>query len=140
MGGLHTLVAEHAMLISALILAVVYIFIIIEKISKVTVALLGASFTILVGLISQHRGLDSVNPFYFINFIDFNVIFLLVAMMIIVNITAKSGVFKWFAIELLKKTKGQPVLILVTLAIFTAIASAFLDNVTTVILVMPVTL
>ncbi len=139
MGGLHTLVAEHAMLISALILAVVYLFIIIEKISKVTVALLGASFTILVGLLSQHRGNDSVNPFYFINFIDFNVIFLLVSMMIIVNITAKSGVFKWFAIELLKKTKGQPVLILVTLAIFTAIASAFLDNVTTVILVMPVT-
>lgn len=136
---IHNLVSEYSMFFSAIILAVVYLFIAIEKISKVTVALIGASITILLGLVSQIKGNGAINPHYFINFIDFNVIFLLVSMMVIVNITAKSGVFKWFAIELLKYTKGHPVLILVTLGLFTAIASAFLDNVTTVILLMPVT-
>ena len=60
-------------------------------------------------------------------------------MMIIVHITSKSGIFTWLANEILKKTKGRPIAILTSLAIFTAVASAFLDNVTTVILVMPIT-
>lgn len=136
---LHNIISNYSMLISALILAFTYVFIIIEKVSKVTVALIGASLTILLGILSQVKGNGTINHDYFANFIDFNVIFLLVGMMIIVNITAKSGVFKWLAIELLKLTKGKPILILITLAFFTAVASAFLDNVTTVILVIPVT-
>ena len=60
-------------------------------------------------------------------------------MMIIVNITTKCGVFKWIAIELLKKTKGKPLFVFIVLAFFTAVVSAFLDNVTTVILIMPIT-
>ena len=60
-------------------------------------------------------------------------------MMIIVHIAARSGIFKWLANEILKLTKGKPKLVLAALAIFTAVASAFLDNVTTVILVMPIT-
>ena len=80
-----------------------------------------------------------LNPDYFINFVDFNVIFLLVSMMIIVSIAARSGMFNWIANELLKLTKGHPKLVLFTLGIFTAVTSAFLDNVTTVILIMPVT-
>lgn len=60
-------------------------------------------------------------------------------MMIIVNITTRSGVFSYLANELLKMTKGHPVLILIALGIFTAVVSAFLDNVTTVILIMPIT-
>ena len=60
-------------------------------------------------------------------------------MMIIVNITTRCGVFKWMAIELLKMTKGKPLMVLITLAFLTAILSAFLDNVTTVILIMPIT-
>ena len=80
-----------------------------------------------------------LNPQYFVNYIDFNVIFLLVAMMIIVNITTKSGIFSYLANELLKLTKGHPILILIAMGLFTAIISAFLDNVTTVILVMPIT-
>jgi Na+/H+ antiporter NhaD/arsenite permease-like protein len=59
--------------------------------------------------------------------------------MIIVLISTKSGVFTYIANELLKKTKGHPIKILVVLGLFTAVASAFLDNVTTVILVMPIT-
>ena len=60
-------------------------------------------------------------------------------MMMIVSITTKSGVFSWLANELLKMTKGHPIKILVALGLFTAVVSAFLDNVTTVILIMPIT-
>lgn len=130
----------HSVSFSAGILMLAYIFIMFEKISKVTVALLGATLTIILGLVSQERGLHGTfNPEYFINFIDFNVIFLLVAMMIIVNITARSGAFNWVANELLKFTKGCPKKVLIVLGLFTAVASAFLDNVTTVIIIMPVT-
>ena len=134
------MVSAHNVLISAGLLILAYIFIATEKIPKVTIALLGAGITIFLGLVSQTRVLDGVlNPTYFVQYIDFNVIFLLVSMMIIVNITTRSGVFSYLANELLKMTKGHPVLILIALGIFTAVVSAFLDNVTTVILIMPIT-
>ena len=137
---LHNIVQNHAVFISASILIIAYIFIALEKIPKVTIALLGAVVTILFGLVSQSKSVNGIlNPDYFINFVDFNVIFLLVSMMIIVSIAARSGMFNWIANELLKLTKGHPKLVLFTLGIFTAVTSAFLDNVTTVILIMPVT-
>ena len=137
---IHSFVSAHNVLISAGLLILAYIFIATEKIPKVTIALLGAGSTIFLGLVSQTRVLDGVlNPTYFVQYIDFNVIFLLVSMMIIVNITTRSGVFSYLANELLKMTKGHPVLILIALGIFTAVVSAFLDNVTTVILIMPIT-
>ncbi len=133
-------VQAHGVCISAAILLISYVFIALEKIPKVTVALLGAVTTILLGLLSQTKFADGgINPLYFINFIDFNVIFLLVSMMIIVSIATKSGMFNWIANELLKHTKGKPIVILFVLGLFTAITSAFLDNVTTVILIMPIT-
>lgn len=137
---IHSFVSAHNVLISAGLLILAYIFIATEKIPKVTIALLGAGITIFLGLVSQTRVLDGVlNPTYFVQYIDFNVIFLLVSMMIIVNITTRSGVFSYLANELLKMTKGHPVLILIALGVFTAVVSAFLDNVTTVILIMPIT-
>lgn len=140
MEHLHLLVQSHAVIISALILLVAYIFIALEKIPKVTVALLGAGLTILLGLVSQTKFIgEAVNTKYFINYVDFNVIFLLVSMMIIVSISARSGMFNWIANELLRFTKGHPKVVLLTLGVFTAVTSAFLDNVTTVILIMPVT-
>ena len=133
-------ITSNAITISGLLLLVAYIFIALEKIPKMTIALIGASITIILGLVSQTKVVgDIINPHYFANFIDFNVIILLVSMMIIVLITTKSGVFKWVANELLKLTKGEPVKILITLGLFTAIVSGFLDNVTTVILIMPIT-
>lgn len=140
MEHLHALVQSHAVVVSAAILLIAYIFIALEKIPKVTIALLGAALTILLGLVSQTKQMgDGINPHYFINFVDFNVIFLLVSMMIIVSIATRSGMFNWIANELLRLTKGHPKMVLVTLGIFTAVTSAFLDNVTTVILIMPVT-
>ncbi len=140
METIHAFVSAHNVMISAGLLILAYIFIATEKIPKVTIALLGAGITILLGLVSQTKMLgDNLDPHYFINFVDFNVIFLLVSMMIIVNISTRSGVFTWIANELLKATKGHPIKILIALGLFTAVTSAFLDNVTTVILVLPIT-
>ena len=136
----YALVQSHAVVISAVVLVLAYVFIALEKIPKVTIALLGAAVVVFSGLVSQEKIAETgLNEFYFINFVDFNVIFLLVSMMIIVNITTRCGVFKWIAIELLKMTKGKPLMVLITLAFLTAVLSAFLDNVTTVILIMPIT-
>lgn len=140
MDFIQSFISVHSVQISAGILILAYILIATEKISKVTIALLGACLTIILGLVSQTKTINGVlNPLYFVQYIDFNVIFLLISMMIIVNITTKSGIFNYIANELLKKTKGHPLAILAVLGVFTAFVSAFLDNVTTVILIMPIT-
>lgn len=137
---MYNFIQIHSIAFSAGILFLSYLFIVLDKHPRVTIVLLGATLTIMLGLLSQDKGLHgSHNPNYFINYIDFNVIFLLVSMMIIVNIAARSGIFNWIANELLKFTKGKPIWILFTIGVFTAFASAFLDNVTTVILVIPIT-
>ena len=129
---------SHGMIISGAILLIAYIFIASEKIQKSVVALVGASLTMLLGLIPLSLNLEH-NVKGVFEYVDFEVIFLLIGMMIIVNIASRSGVFKWLAINLLKFTKGHPKTVLFALAAFTAIASAFLDNVTTVVLMMPIT-
>lgn len=132
----------NGMLISGLILLVAYIFIASEKIQKSVVALAGAALTMLLGLIPFETHFDkSTNTLIkgVFQHVDFQVIFLLIGMMIIVHISSRSGVFKWLALELLHLTKGHPKTVLFSLAAFTAIASAFLDNVTTVVLMMPIT-
>lgn len=132
----------HGMIISGAILLIAYIFIASEKIQKSVVALVGAALTMLLGLIPLEGHLDVENMKYIkgvFEHVDFEVIFLLIGMMIIVHIASRSGVFKWMALHLLKATKGHPKTVLFALAAFTAIASAFLDNVTTVVLMMPIT-
>lgn len=138
---LNSLVGNNSVIFSAVILILAYIFIATEKIPKVTIALIGAALTMFLGLVSVNKTLadGTLDPHYFVSFIDFNVIFLLVAMMIIVNISTATGMFNWIANQLLKYTKGHPALIVAVLAVFTAVVSAFLDNVTTVILIMPIT-
>ena len=126
----------HALPISAVILAVAYIFIVWDKISKVTIALIGACLTILLGPLSQNPGFH--NHFYFIHYIDFGVLILLISMMITVNISAKTGMFDYAAIKLIRATKGHPFWLLFTIGALTAVISAFLDNVTTVILMIPI--
>lgn len=139
------MLSGHEMLVSGAILLVAYFFIATEKIQKSVVALIGASLTLLLGLVPQYRecsavdgvGVSHVKSVF--DYVEFDVIFLLVGMMIIVHIAAKSGMFNYMAVELLKVTKGRPKSVLFALALFTAVASAFLDNVTTVVLIMPVT-
>ena len=96
MESLMSLVQANAIAVSAAILIVAYVFIATEKIPKVTIALVGASLTLLLGLLGQNAKVDgALNPFYFINYVDFNVIFLIVSMMIIVSIATRSGMFNW---------------------------------------------
>lgn len=139
---LDNLVTNYGMIISGTILLIAYIFIASEKIQKSVVALFGASLTLLLGLLPFHGHYDHELGKYIrgvFDYVEFEVIFLLIGMMIIVHIASRSGVFKWIALQILKATKGHPKLVLFALATFTAIASAFLDNVTTVVLIMPVT-
>ena len=139
---LSNFISPHGVLISGAILVIAYIFIAAEKIQKSVVALVGASLTLLLGLLPFKGYVNQETGAYVkavFDYIEFDVIFLLIGMMIIVHIASKSGVFKWMAIKLLKFTKGHPKKVLFALAAFTAVASAFLDNVTTVVLIMPVT-
>ena len=135
-------VSQYGMIISGAILLIAYIFIATEKIQKSVVALVGAALTLLLGLLPFHGHYDSTAGQYIrsvFDYIEFEVIFLLIGMMILVHIASRSGVFKWMALQILKATKGHPKLVLFALEAFTAVASAFLDNVTTVVLIMPVT-
>jgi len=108
----------------------VYALIVTERIHRTLAALLGGSLMIALGIIDQHEAFSHV---------DFNVIFLLAGMMIIANIMARTGVFQWLAVEAVRRAEGRPYRLLVMTAVITAIASAFLDNVTTVVLLTPIT-
>ena len=108
-----------------------YVFIASEKINRTVVAMLGSLLMVLTGIITQEKA---------IHHIDFNTLGLLIGMMIIVAITGQTGVFNYIAIYAAKVAKGEPKRILIILALITAVCSAFLDNVTTVLLIVPVTI
>ncbi|HEX9594210.1 MAG TPA: ArsB/NhaD family transporter [bacterium] len=117
------------------IFVLAYAVIVSEKVHKTKVALLGAALMICLPILTQHEAFHSEHFG-----IDYNVIFLLISMMIIINIMARSGVFEWVAIRSAKVAQGRPFTLMATFAVLTAIASALLDNVTTVLLLAPVTL
>lgn len=112
-----------------------YIAIVSERIHKTIIAIVGASAMLLFKVMEQREAFFSEELG-----IDYNVIFLLIGMMIIINIMKDTGVFEWIAIKSAKFAKGEPIRIMVTLSVVTAFLSAFLDNVTTVLLIAPVTL
>ncbi len=121
--------------IGLLIFGISYLAIITERIHKTIVALCGGTLMISVGVLTQEEA------FYSHEFgIDYNVIFLLIGMMVIVNITGRTGLFEWLAIWAAKRAKARPFRMLAFLCTITAVLSAFLDNVTTVLLMAPVTL
>jgi Na+/H+ antiporter NhaD/arsenite permease-like protein len=121
----------NAMLVAVGVLVATYAAVMSEKVNRSIVALLGALVMILLGILSQEQAIEGI---------DFNTIGLLVGMMIIVAITRKCGMFEYLAIWSAKLVKASPAGILAMLAVVTAVISAFLDNVTTVLLVVPVTL
>lgn len=116
--------------IAIAVFVIAYMLIISEKIHRTIVALTGAMVMIIMGILSQDQA---------IHHIDFNTIGLLTGMMIMVNITSETGLFNYLAIWAAKKVKANPVKLLVALSALTAVCSAFLDNVTTVLLTVPVT-
>lgn len=117
--------------IAVTIFLIVYAFIITEKIHRSVIAMLGASAILLLGI------LDTKQAFY--HHIDWETITLLIGMMILVGIINTTGVFQYLAVRAAKLAKGQPIRILILLSLLTAGLSAFLDNVTTVLLIVPVT-
>ncbi|MCU7834726.1 MAG: ArsB/NhaD family transporter [gamma proteobacterium symbiont of Taylorina sp.] len=117
--------------VSSIIFIITYAVIVTEKINRSIVALLGAGLMISLGILNQQTA---------INGIDFNTLGLLTGMMVIVAIARRSGVFQYIAVWSAKKVEARPWGILLMLSIVTALFSALLDNVTTVLLIAPVTL
>jgi Na+/H+ antiporter NhaD/arsenite permease-like protein len=115
--------------------ATAYVLIATERIHRVAAALGGAAAMVVLGVVDSHVGFFSEQTG-----VDWNVIFLLLGMMIIVGVLRQTGVFEYLAIVTAKRAHGRPFLIVASLMVLTAVASALLDNVTTVLLVAPVTL
>ena len=113
-----------------IVFVLMYVIIVSEKIHRTVAAMLGASIMVLMGVMTQETALHHV---------DFNTLGLLVGMMILVGVTGYTGLFDYVAIKAAKLAKAEPRRILIYLAIITAVFSAFLDNVTTVLLMVPVT-
>lgn len=117
-------------LAAIIIVAVCYFIIFTEKVNRAVIALLGAAVMILSGILTQKTALAGI---------DFNTLALLVGMMTIVAVSERSGMFQFVAVWGAKKVHANPRGLLVVLAVVTAVFSAFLDNVTTVLLIAPVT-
>lgn len=117
--------------LSGLLFVATYAVIVSERINRAVVALIGAGLMITLGVINQQAAIRGI---------DFNTLGLLTGMMVIVAISRRSGVFQFVAVWSAKRVKADPWGILVMLSLVTAVFSALLDNVTTVLLVAPVTL
>ena len=116
--------------IAVIIFVAAYALIISEKVHRTIVGIVGASLMILCGVIDQQTA---------ISHIDFNTLGLLMGMMIIVNITSETGLFNFLAIWAAKKVQAQPIKLLIALSALTMVCSGLLDNVTTVLLTVPIT-
>lgn len=112
------------------IFLIAYVFIIFEKLDRTLIAFIGASLMILTGIISQEHAFAHI---------DYNTIGLLIGMMIIVMVVKRTGLFEYMAIRAVKIAKGDPKILLIFLSIVTGILSAILDNVTTILLIIPIT-
>lgn len=122
------------LVVSTAIFIITYIVIVTERIHKTVVVLVGAGLILLFNILTQSEAFFSEEYG-----IDYNVIFLLVGMMIIVSIMKRTGIFQFLTIWSAQKAKGDPLKILIALSLITAVLSAFLDNVTMIILIAPVT-
>lgn len=119
-----------AKILSTAILIISYLVLFTEKLNRAVVALLGAVVMIFAGVLTQETAIKGI---------DFNTLALLIGMMIIVGIAEKSGMFQYVAVWSAKKVKASPRGLMIVFGIVTAVFSALLDNVTTVLLVAPVT-
>jgi len=117
--------------VASLIFSLTYLLIISERVHKTAAALAGGVAVIAFRVLDQKEAFAAI---------DLNVIFLLVGMMVIANTLGKTGAFQWLAIRSAKAARGNPLHIMIVLAVLTALGSAFLDNVTTVVLMAPLSL
>ncbi len=122
---------ENTLIFACSIFIITYGLIISEKVDRVVVSILGATIMIAFGVLTQDEA---------IGYMDFNTIGLLIGMMLMINVIKESGVFEALAIYFAKLAKGDPWKILLLLSVFTAVTSAFLNNVTIILLIVPITL
>jgi Na+/H+ antiporter NhaD/arsenite permease-like protein len=108
-----------------------YTLIALDRLDRTLVALLAGLLVIGLGIVDQHEAFAAI---------DLNVIFLLAGMMVIASTLARTGFFDWLAVRSVRFARGEPFRLLIVLCVVTAVLSAFLDNVTTVVLTTPITL
>ena len=113
------------------IFGVAFVLIVLEWFDKSLVALSGALLMVIFGILSPEQAIESI---------EFETILLLLSMMLLVNIASKSGIFEWLNVKIASLTRGNPLAIFLFFSLVTAVFSAFLDNVTTVILIVPLTI
>jgi Na+/H+ antiporter NhaD/arsenite permease-like protein len=118
------------MIVAVVLFVVALAVIASERVDRTKVALLGAVMVLLTQTIEQERAIEAV---------DWNTLGLLAGMMLMVKITEPTGVYTWLAIRAGQLSKGRPLAIVLSLAVTTALLSAFLDNLTTVLLMVPIT-
>jgi Na+/H+ antiporter NhaD/arsenite permease-like protein len=130
-GAGHVLFGMSPLWVSTILLVATYVLIVTERMNRSIIALLGAGLMVISGVLTQDEAIRGV---------DFNTIALLTGMMVLVSISRRSGMFEYLAVWSAKKGRAQPWTMLLMLSVTTAVLSAFLDNVTTVLLIAPVTL
>lgn len=117
------------LILALAIFAVAYLFIVTEWVDRTVTAIIAAAACVLAGLIPYHDALATV---------DLDVVFLLTGMMLVVAVLGDTGLFEWVAIAIAKAARGNGLVILLALLVATAVLSALLDNVTTVVLIAPI--
>lgn len=122
---------NYKLIIGILIFIITFFHIVRDKYSKPLVAMLGGGMMILFRIIDEHEALEAVGK-------NLEIMLLLMGLMMIVDIMAESGMFQWVAIKVAQLSRGEPMKILLSLSLVTAVGSAFLDNVTTILLIVPV--
>jgi Na+/H+ antiporter NhaD/arsenite permease-like protein len=127
----HVYFGFSPMWVSTCILAITYAVIMSEKVNRAVVALAGAGVMIIIGVLGQEEAIKGI---------DWNTLGLLTGMMILVSVSRRSGMFEYVAIWSARAAKAHPGAILLLLQLATAVLSALLDNVTTVLLMVPVTI
>src|SRR5918999_572821 len=111
-------------------MAVAVILFATERVDRTKVALLGAVLVLLTQTIDQHAAIEAI---------DWNTLGLLVGMMLVVRVTEPTGVYTWLAIRAGQLSRGRPLAVVASLSVTTAVLSAFLDNLTTILLMVPIT-
>ena len=121
-------------ILAVAVFAGAYVFLVADRVDRTKVALVGAGLMLLLHITDAEAAFFSED-----SGIEWNVIFLLLGMMVIVSVLRRTGVFEYVAIWCAKRSRGKPYQLMVLLCVLTAVASAVLDNVTTILLIAPVT-
>ena len=117
--------------IAAAVFIAAYVLIALDRADRTLIALLAGFGVVALGVVGEHEAFAAI---------DLNVIFLLAGMMVIASVLGRTGLFEWLAIRSVILSRNEPFRLLIMLALVTAVLSAFLDNVTTVVLTTPITL